>query len=155
MTEKDNGIGLAQILAQGWNAMFAVYIANLVLDLIRCNVMNSCGAWSAHIGPGGLVVISIVMFIYVLVPIAVRTYSAHWFRYTVIGITAFMTLFYIAHELTHLLAGDKPFGIAHILDLTHHVIGVSMIVVAAKWARLSKEKSYSHGSEKLQVSGQA
>ncbi|MDH5325119.1 MAG: hypothetical protein OEZ68_12575 [Gammaproteobacteria bacterium] len=158
MSQKEKSDKYSAILVQGWMAMFTIYIANLVMDMVRCNVMDQCSTWASHIGPGGLVVITIVMFIYAVMPLLIKLISSLWFRYVAVGITAFITLFYVAHELTHLVAGDKPFGIAHTLDITHHIVGVGMIVVATLWAKSAKKEEQpmqSGVSVPLQASSQA
>jgi len=76
--------------------------------------------------------------IYVFVPMFVLIVSARWFRSVVVGVTVLMTLFFVAHEISHLLSGDKPFGIRHILDFSHHILGVWVTIAATKWALLPK-----------------
>jgi len=115
--------------------MFAVFLANIVMDLVRITVMNNATQWADHLGMQGLKFIHVVMAISVLIPMLIRTFSAHWFRYAVVGVTALMTLFVGAHEVSHLIAADKPFGVLHALDLVHHVLGIWVIVAAVMWVR--------------------
>jgi hypothetical protein len=127
----------ANIVVQGWTMMFLVFLANLSIDMIKCSVVGDCTAWSAHIGIGGVKLITVIMMIYTVVPMMVRTVSARWIRYAVLPVTMFITLFYIAHELSH--RGDKPFGIYHALDITHHILGVWVLITAVRWIRLKDQ----------------
>jgi len=43
-------------------------------------------------------------------------------------------LFVLAHEFSH-VGTDKPFGIFHTLDITHHLLAVLTVVAATMWAR--------------------
>lgn len=115
--------------------MFVVFVANIVLDLTKCTVIGDFSAWGAHLGMKGLKFVTTVMAIYAIMPMLVKTIADQWFRYFVIGVSVFMTLFVAAHEVSHLLKGDKPWGIAHALDVTHHILGVWVIFAASIWAR--------------------
>ncbi|MEE8056392.1 MAG: hypothetical protein V3T17_00955 [Pseudomonadales bacterium] len=135
MKDNQQRIDLRSLIAQGWTTMFLLFAANLVMDLARCQVMDTCRPWAEHLGQGGLVVVTIVMMIYGVVPMLVRCVNLRFFRYVVVFQSIAVTLFYFVHEMTHLMAGDKPFGISHGLDILHHVIGVSVIVASILWAR--------------------
>lgn len=126
---------MRSIVAQGWTAMFLVFIANIVMDLVRILVLGVQAQWAEHMGMQGVKFILAVMSIYALMMVLVRTLSARWFRFATVGITALMTLFVGAHEVSHLMAEDKPFGLLHALDMTHHILGVWVLVAAVMWAR--------------------
>ena len=143
---------LTNFIVQGWTMMFIVYVANLTMDMTRCAVADSCATWSSHIGMGGAKFITVIMVVYTVMPMLIRAVTAKWFRYVVIAMSVLITLFYIAHELSHLAAGDKPFGIFHALDITHHILGVSVIVAASLWARQANERDI--GQQAAQDSSQ-
>ena len=123
------------IVAQGWTAMFLVFLANIVMDLVRITVQGSTVAWAEHLGMTGVKFILVVMAVYALMPLLVRTISKSWFRHATVALTIFMSLFVGAHEVTHLTAGDKPFGLLHTLDLLHHVLGLWVVAAAVMWVR--------------------
>ena len=123
------------IVAQGWTAMFIVSLGNLVMDMIRTAAEGSQARWVEHFGPQGVQFVLIVLSVYAVMPMLVRTLSARWFRGVVVGVTALMTLFVGAHEVVHVAANDKPFGVIHALDITHHILGVWTLVAAIMWAR--------------------
>ena len=101
------------IVAQGWTAMFIVSLGNLVMDMIRTAAEGSQARWVEHFGPQGVQFVLIVLSVYAVMPMLVRTLSARWFRGVVVGVTALMTLFVGAHEVVHVAANDKPFGVIH------------------------------------------
>jgi len=132
---------LRSLVAQGWTTMFIVFLANLSLDVIRCIVVGDFSKWAKHLGLGGMDVIAVVMAIYALMPLLIRAVSDQWFKYVTVGVTVFMGLFVLAHEASHLVSGDKPFGIQHALDITHHLLAISTTVAAALWARRKPEQT--------------
>lgn len=131
------------MVAQGWTLMFMVFVSNLVIDLIKNAVRGDATQWAQHLGMPGVQLLLVVMAIYALMPMLVRSLSAPWFRFTVVGLTVFMGLFVGAHEISHLSPNDKPFGIFHTLDLTHHVLVIWVTVAAVRWSRQGDESSES------------
>lgn len=123
------------LLAQGWTAMMLVFLANIVMDIVRVTVQGNPVPWAEHMGMAGVQFILVVLSVYALMPMLIRSISARGFRYAMIGITAFMSLFVAAHEVSHLIAADKPFGLLHALDLTHHLLGIWSVIAALMWAR--------------------
>lgn len=128
------------IVAQGWVMMYLVFMAMFITDLTKSAINLDFTKWKNDPGIGGLSILSVVMVIYVFMPMLVKSIEARWFRGLAIGIASFFTLFFIAHQLTHLLAGDKPFGILHILDFSHHALGVWVVVASSLWFRESSKK---------------
>ena len=127
------------MVAQGWTLMFMVFVSNLVIDLIKNAVRGDGTQWAQHLGMPGVQLLLVVMAIYALMPMLVRSLSAQWFRFAVVGLTVFMGLFVGAHEISHLNPNDKPFGIFHTLDLTHHVLVIWVTVAAVRWSRQAGE----------------
>lgn len=125
------------IVAQGWTMMFIVFLANLVIDLVKGRVGGEEveARWVAHLSMGAIQFILVVLAIYALMPMLIRFFSAPWFRWSVVGFTIFMSLFVAAHEVSHLGTVDKPFGLFHALDITHHLLGAAVAVTAILWAR--------------------
>lgn len=123
------------MVAQGWTAMLLVFLANIVMDIVRVTVQGNPVPWAEHMGMAGVQFILVVLSVYALMPMLIRTISVRWFRYAMVGVSAFMGLFVAAHEVSHLVAADKPFGLLHALDLTHHVLSAWTVIAAVMWAR--------------------
>lgn len=132
---KDREQTLRDVVVQGWTMMFLVFLAMFIADLTKSAIVQDFGKWHQDPGHGGLTVLLVVMGIYTFMPMLARTVAARWFRWTVVGITAFFTLFFVAHQLAHMLAGDKPFGMLHVLDFSHHLLGIWVTGAAVAWAR--------------------
>ncbi|MGZ3240267.1 MAG: hypothetical protein ACXWJK_07745 [Burkholderiaceae bacterium] len=96
---------LRNIAAQEWTVMFFVFLANITIDMIKGIINNNSAKWAEHIGMFGHQVILTVMVIYAVMLMLIK------------------------------LSSDKPFGFFHALDLTHHVLGIWVIVAATMWAR--------------------
>jgi len=126
---------LRSFIAQGWTTMFIIFVGNLTVDMGRCQILDSCTDWANHIGPGGIVFIAVIMSVYAVMPMLIRGIRARWFRYPVVGISTMITLFYIAHEISHMFPESKPFGLSHALDVTHHLVGISVIIASILWVR--------------------
>ncbi|RZI42233.1 hypothetical protein EGT07_13510 [Herbaspirillum sp. HC18] len=133
---QDREFKLRAIVVLGWSMMFMVLLAMFVTDLARSAIAENFSDWAQDMSYGGLLVMLVVMSFYVFMPMLVLTVGARWFRFFVVGITALMTLFFIAHEIAHLLAGDMPFGVRHVLDFSHHILGVWVTAAAMMWARM-------------------
>jgi len=123
------------LVAQGWTSMFIVFLANIVMDLVRIFISGTQAQWLDHMGMPGVRFVLVVMAVYAIVPVVVRAVSARWLRSAVLGLTALMTLFVGAHEVSHLMTGDKPFGPLHALDLAHHLLGIATVCAGIAWIR--------------------
>ena len=128
-------VDVRAIVAKGWTMMFIVFLAMFVSDLTHSAVAGNFAKWSTDPGDFGLKVLLVIMCIYAAMPMLVMSVSPKWFRATVAGVTGFFTLFFLAHELTHLANGDKPFGILHALDICHHVLGIWVTSAAVVWTK--------------------
>jgi len=126
---------MRKIVAQAWTSMLVVYVGSNVMDQIRISVAGSQAEWAEHRNIHSVELVLVMMSLYAVMPVLVRTLSARWFRGAVIGVTALMTLFVGAHEISHLSASDKPFGLLHALDMTHHLLGIWALVAAVIWFR--------------------
>ncbi len=129
---------LRALLAQGWTLMFMVFTGNLIIDLIKNEIRGNGPEWAQHLGMPGVKLLLVVMAIYVVMPMLIRTFDAHLFRLFVVVMSVLMGLFVGAHELSHLAPNDKPFGILHTLDLTHHLLVIWVTVTAIRWVRLGQ-----------------
>ncbi|MBL1261539.1 MAG: hypothetical protein COB33_013520 [Thiotrichaceae bacterium] len=137
------------IVAQGWTMMFFVFLAMFVTDLTKSAITTDFSKWSTDPGLGGLSILIVIMGVYTFMPMLIQSYSGRWFRWLVVGVTVFFTLFFMAHQATHLLAGDKPFGIMHLLDIAHHILGVWVVVSASLWAKEGVQEKTKNFDERL------
>lgn len=126
---------LRELVAIGWIMMLMVIVLMFIIDLSKSAIYTDFSKWASDPGYGGLKALIVVLTIYLFMPMLIRTVNARWFRWTVVVLTIFFTLFFIAHQISHMLAGDKPMSIFHVLDFSHHVLGIWTASLAVIWAR--------------------
>ena len=121
-------------VSTAWLCWLLIVLTMGVVDLVQSAVIVDFTKFDKDPGQEGLNMLIIVMTIYALMPILVRTIDNVIFRWFVVAAAVFFTMFFIAHEVSHLIIGDMPWGIRHSLDLAHHAIGIWMTIIAGKWA---------------------
>ena len=137
MTEEANLARHQAITAQAWSGMLAVLLAMLIADVVRLSMKGNfddlVASLNADPGPTGLWVLICLICLNTLVQVAVRTVDAPVFRRAVFWLTVAYTVFFVIHQVVHLLSGEG-FSIHTILDLTHHTLGVWACWAAYQWA---------------------
>jgi surface polysaccharide O-acyltransferase-like enzyme len=126
-------------IALGWIAMLFCVVGGFMMDLIKSAVSNDFSKWSSDPGPVGMQIVSTVIVIYIVMPLLVRSVTAGWFRWTLVGLTVFFALFFVAHQVAHALSGTRPFDIVHAFDFAHHAVAIWQIVLTARWARMTND----------------
>ncbi len=130
------------LVAQGWTTMLLIFLANLQMDVIRASVERKLLNWADHLGPQGIQIVLVVMAIYAVMPLLVRSIPVRPFIVVVVMLTFFMGLFVAAHEISHITTTrDKPFGILHILDLLHHVVAAFVMFAGIMWFRATRNQA--------------
>lgn len=134
--EHDHESTLRATIVLGWVLMLLTLLAMFCVDLARSAIDENFSAWRRDMSQGGLLVMLGVLGVYLLTPMFALNPRGRWFRWLLVALGALATLFFIAHQVGHLLAGDKPFGMRHVLDFSHHLLGAWVTVAALRWARL-------------------
>ncbi len=67
---------MRSIVAQAWASMLVVYLGNNVMDQIRIAVAGSQAEWAEHLDMQGVKFVLVVMSLYAVMPVLVRTLSA-------------------------------------------------------------------------------
>jgi len=127
------------IVAQGWTMMFIIFIAMFVMGLVKSAINEDFSYYQTDPGYQGLAVLTVVMGIYALMPMLVKTFEGRWLGLLSAGLGVFFTMFFIAHQLAHLIEGDKPFSILHLLDIAHHILGVWVVTASVLWVKQTKK----------------
>jgi len=126
---------LRALVAQGWTSLALVALTMFVVALMKSAVNNDFQGWATHPGIIAVHIMIVVYAIYVFMPIFIRTFHWRVFRWVVVGITVFFMLFFVAHQLSHLVTDGEPLNIFHILDFVHHFVCLWTIIYAVQWAR--------------------
>ena len=120
--------------------MFIIFSINILMDVVRSMLEGTEKQWADHLGLGGIKFVLVVMGIYTVMPMLIRTVPGSVIRVAVVVLTIFMGLFVLAHEVSHITSTrDKPFGVLHTLDLLHHVLVVWVVIAGLKWVREGRE----------------
>lgn len=126
------------ITAQAWAGMLAILLMMFLVDLERFAMLGHYKELSESLAhdPGkiGLLVLVCLVCLNVLMQVAIRTFSAKWFRIATVWLTAAYAAFFVLHQVVH-LAGGESLGIHTPLDLTHHVLGVWGAWSAWRWSQ--------------------
>lgn len=129
------------ITAQSWSGMLVVLLAMLIADMDRLAIQGSYGELSQSLAadPGltGLWVLVSLMCLNSLVQVSVHTFDAPLFRRAVFWTSVAYTAFFVLHQATHIIAGER-FSLHTILDLTHHVLGLWACWASSRWASLAR-----------------
>lgn len=122
-------------IAQGWTCMLAAYALLFLMALVRDAVANDFSRWASDPGPIGVRASSILLTLYVVMPMLVRHVDARWFRWLATGLAGFCGLAILAHQLGHALTDSRPFDVLQVFDFTHHALALWVVVLTARWAR--------------------
>lgn len=127
---------LRQTIIVGWITLLQLVVVMFVVSLISSAIANDFSAFGKDPGYLGLNIMIVVFAIYAAIPILVRAFNGNPFRWFMVGISIFFFLFFIAHQLTHMIVDKMPLSLYSILDFSHHFIILWIIVCTIRWARI-------------------
>ena len=143
----NNEQNLQSILSQGWTALMLTLVMLGLTDLFLGAIRNSFFHVSIHPGIKGWVVTCIVASIYILMSVLVRLCSVRWFRWFNAGLLILVTvLFMIHHAVDAIKFASTHHDVYHVVNTTHHVVGVLMSILAVRWARQGHDVSVARKS---------
>lgn len=124
------------IIAKGWSGMLFLLFLMMITDIVECGIKNDFSFLTKDPGSKGLWFIVIMTIINVSIQILVQTFESKKFRWFVFSLTLLYTLFFIGHQVVHLVMGEG-IDIHFFLDITHHLLGIWAVIFAYKWAKYS------------------
>ena len=68
-------------------------------------------------------------------PSAIKTFENRKFRWFVFGLTCLYTLFFIGHQVNHLLSAEG-IDFHFFIDIAHHILGIWAIMFSYKWGKI-------------------
>ena len=101
-------------------------------------IANDFSEFLVHPGEIGVNITIINIVIYATLALLVRFFSHVFFRWFVFGLSIFFFLFFIAHQLSHLIVEGKSLSLFSTLDFAHHSIALLLAVLSFLWARAGK-----------------
>src|SRR3989344_1336457 len=130
---------LKSIIVQGYVGMLFLLIMMTVSDLTIAGLSQNFDLLQNDPGTAGLWMTAVILCINVLIQIAIRTFDGKKFRQGIYVVSIIYVLLFVAHQIFHFAAGDGV-TIDLMYDITHHILGVWVIVYARKWAKLEEYK---------------
>jgi len=129
---------IKNVIVQGYVGMLFLLIIMTVSDLTVAGLSKNFDLLQNDPGTIGLWMTAVILSINVLIQISVRTFDSKKFRQSIYVASIIYTLLFVAHQIFHFAAGE---GVTiHLLyDITHHIIGVWVIIYARKWVKLSEK----------------
>lgn len=128
-----------QSISFGWIGMATVLISMFVVQIIECAIQKNMELFNADPGPKGVKMITVMLCVYALMPMAVNVFESRWFRWFTTVTTIIFTLFMILHQLNHHLTGTSLGMTIMLLDFTHHTLGIWTSYMAIVWLRETSE----------------
>ena len=128
------------MIVQGWIGMLFLLITMFITDLVEFAIRGGYEEMSALLtadpGISGLWFLACLICLNVLAQMSIRALHKKTCRWLVFFVTLSYTLFFVAHQVVHLINGEG-FDIHFIIDITHHIIGFWACWAAYKWVTLA------------------
>lgn len=128
---------IKNVIVQGYVGMLFLLVMMTVSDLVVAGLSQNFDLLQNDPGIIGLWMTAVLLCINVLIQIAIRTFDGKKFRQGIYAVSIIYMLFFVAHQIFHFTAGDG-ITIDLMYDVTHHIIGVWVIIHAGKWAKLEE-----------------
>jgi hypothetical protein len=116
--------------------MLAVLLMMLQADVVRLAMFGPYSdlslALAADPGISGLRALVFLACANVLMQVAIHTFDGKGFSLFVVVVTAAYTMFFMGHQVVHLVSGEG-IGLQTALDVTHHLLGVWAMWAAGCW----------------------
>lgn len=132
-------------IAIGWATaliVLAIMLENMILESIFKD--NNFKALRYDPGVNGMKMMLFVLGLYALMPMLVslaNNLSTRIVRWLAVAVTALMFLFFAFHHLAHWYYGERPSPSSHVLDVSHHLLMLWVLVNSIRWARFNPNQS--------------
>ena len=127
------------VIVQGYVGMLFLLIIMTVSDLTVAGLSKNLDMLQNDPGIVGLWMTAVLLSVNVLVQIAIRTFDGKKFRQSIYAASIIYMLLFVAHQIFHFATGDGV-TIDLMYDITHHIIGIWVIIYARKWAKLEESE---------------
>jgi hypothetical protein len=128
-------------IVHAWIGMFIVFASMLLMQVLQLLIDDNVEMLYLDPGISGMkVLISIEAFYAMMM---VLTHLVHpvaklrplrWLL-MVAGLLTWM--YFITHHAGHYTQNERPDFFSNVLDLTHHVLGLWLVITSVRWARYS------------------
>lgn len=129
---------IKSIIVQGFVGMLFLLLMMTISDLVKAGLTENFSLLQRDPGIIGLWLTAILVCVNVLIQIAIRTFDGKKFRWNIFIISIIYAVLFVLHQIFHLIVGDG-INIHFMFDITHHIIGIWVIIYAFKWAKLEEQ----------------
>ena len=126
---------IRSVITQGYVGMLFLLIMMTLSDLTAAGLSKNFDILQNDPGVAGLWLTAVLLCINVIIQIAIRTFDGKKFRQGIYVASIIYMLLFVAHQIFHFAAGEGV-TIDLMYDITHHIIGIWVIIYARKWAKL-------------------
>lgn len=133
---------LRQTLIVGWIALINLVVVMFIVSIYRGAIANDFSGFTKDPGTLGMDIMIVVFTIYALIPVLVRWTDWVPVRWFMVLASCFFFLFFIAHQLTHMIIDGTRLSLYHVLDFAHHFLMLWMIVCSIRWLRARGEQEF-------------
>lgn len=124
---------MKSVIAQGYVGMLFLLVMMTVSDLTVAGLTKNFDPLQNDPGIMGLWMTAVLLCVNVLIQIAIQTFDGKKFRQGIYVVSIIYLLLFVAHQIFHFAAGDG-LTIDFLYDITHHVLGIWVIIYARRWA---------------------
>lgn len=137
---------LRQTLIVGWIALLNLVVVMFIVSIYRGAIADDFSGFGKDPGTLGMDIMIVVFAIYALIPVLVRCTDRVPLRWFMVLTSCFFFLFFIAHQLTHMIVDGTRLNLYHVLDFAHHFLMLWMIVCSIRWLRARDEQEHAAAS---------
>lgn len=123
------------LIAISWIVLLQIVLVMFIISILRGAVANDFSGFAKDPGEMGTNIMIVVFTIYALLPVLVFLLTHVIFRWFYFALAIFFLLFFIAHQVTHMIVDNMPLNLYHLLDFAHHGVMILVIILSLKWAR--------------------
>ncbi len=126
---------LQSIVALGWVVLLVLFLAIVLLPLVQAAIIDDFTRFALHPTQQEWGGICTFIFAYALMPMLTRLFNRIWFRWLNVALLVFVTVFMARHQVQHMMEGVR-YGFFGLIDVAHHVVGLLLVFLAIRWARI-------------------
>jgi len=123
----------------GWIQLLQIVVVMFIVSILRAAVDNDFTGFVKDPGTLGTNVMIVVFTIYAALPFILKLFGHTFMRWLNFGLLIFFFLFFVAHQLTHMIVDQMPLNLYHLLDFAHHIIILIMAYIGFLWARCKED----------------
>lgn len=119
-----------------WIVLLQLVMVMFLIGLLYGAMANDFSEFATHPGEFGINSTIITVSFYATLALLVRFFNHVVFKWFVFGMAVFFFLFFVAHQLSHIIVDNKTLALFNLLDFLHHGVAMLCAVLSFLWARI-------------------